>query len=68
METKAECECAPAYEGLSLFSSWNLTSSLKIPLQKEKQAVKFFFPPTALYIMRDVRLKQNLEQKLEMSE
>lgn len=26
--------CLPVYEGLSLFSSWNFTNSLKIPLQK----------------------------------
>lgn len=48
-DIKAECECAPAYEGLSLFSSWNLTSSLKIPLQKEKQAVEFSPPNSSVH-------------------
>lgn len=32
--------CVPVYEGLSLFSSWNFTSSLKIPLQKEPKVIK----------------------------
>lgn len=45
-----------------------LDQQFKDSSAKRKTSSWVFSPPTALYIMREVRLEQNLEQKSEMSE